>query len=160
MNRPAIVGLYVAPQAGAPVQSRDWVDLVAGLGAAGDRYTLGLGHWSDPRWPDQEVTLVAAEVAAALGIEPGQLRRNIVTRDVDLAALAGRRFSAGTADLEGVRPCDPCPYLDTLTRPGIAQALAGRGGLRARVLRSGRVSLGDPIHLDVPHRFTQEVPRL
>ncbi len=156
MGRPSIVGLYVAPCAGAPVQRRDWVELVAGAGVAGDRYVLRLGHWSDPRWPDQEVTLVAMEVAAALGIEPGQLRRNIVTQGIDLASLVGCSFSAGSAELEGIRACDPCQYLDSLTRPGIAQALVGRGGLRARVRRGGRVELGDSLRIGGPIRLAQE----
>jgi hypothetical protein len=152
-GQPVVAGLYIAERAGAPMQARDWLDLIPGAGVAGDRYARGLGYWSDPRWPDQEVTLVASEVAAALGVEAGLLRRNVVTAGIDLAVLIGRRFWAGTAELAGVRPCDPCQYLDTLTRPGLARALAGRAGLRARVLRAGRVTLGDQLRLHpiTPH---------
>jgi MOSC domain-containing protein YiiM len=113
----------------------------------GDRYAHGRGHWSDPQWPDQELTLVEAEVAAALTIEAGLLRRNVVTRGVRLDEFLGVRFRIGDAVLAGVRRCDPCRYLDTLTRPGLAQALVGRGGLRARIVTGGRLRVGDAIQL-------------
>lgn len=140
-----VVGLYIAAAAGAPVVSRTWVDALPGAGIAGDRYARGLGHWSDPKWPDQELTMVEAEVAEELAIDPGALRRNVVTRDVRLDALIGVRFQIGGVLLEGVRPCDPCQYLETLTRLGVPRALVGRGGLRVRVITSGRIHLGDTI---------------
>ena len=138
-----VVGVFTAPRAGAPVEAHARALLVAGQGIAGDRYALGRGHWSDPRWPDQEVTLIEAEVADALGLAPERLRRNIVTRGVALASLLGRRVRIGEALIEGVRPCDPCGYLDTLTRPGVAEALRDGGGLRARILTGGWVARGD-----------------
>lgn len=125
--------------------ARERVTLVVGVGIAGDRYAERRGHWSDPRWPDQELTLVETEVAAAVGVEPSALRRNIVTRGVRLDSLIGVRFAIGGALVEGVRPCDPCGYLDTLTRRGTARALAGRGGLRARIVSGGDVRVGDAL---------------
>lgn len=162
MNQPAIpdagrsaltarvVGLFTAVSAGAPVSSHDWVMVTPGHGIEGDRYAAGRGHWSDPRWPDQELTLVEAEVAAALGMDAGALRRNIVTEGVRLGDLIGRRFEVGGVTLYGVRLCDPCAYLDSLTRLGVAHALKGRGGLRARALEGGRLHIGDPIRLLPP----------
>ncbi|MBI4498858.1 MAG: MOSC domain-containing protein [Chloroflexi bacterium] len=140
-----VIGLYTAPRAGAPVEARAWVEVVPGVGIIGDRYALGLGHWSDPKWPDQELTLVEAEVAEALDLDAGQLRRNIVTRGIRLNDLIGTTFQIGGATLAGVRPCDPCRYLESLTRPGILKALAFRGGLRARILRAGRIRVGDAV---------------
>ncbi|HZU78200.1 MAG TPA: MOSC domain-containing protein, partial [Dehalococcoidia bacterium] len=140
-----IVGLYTAEAAGEPVMSHAEVEVVAGLGIPGDRYATGRGYWSDPRWPDQELTFAAAEVAETIGLEPALLRRNVVTRGVDLDALIGVTFRAGTALLQGVRRCDPCGHLDSLTRPGVARALRERGGLRTRVLASGRIAVGDRI---------------
>ena len=146
LARPArVVGLYVAPKDSAPIEARELVELVAGLGVVGDRYSLHLGYWSDPRWPDQELTLVEGEVAFELGLNPGQLRRNIATRGIRLVELIDHQFQVGDAILYGVRPCDPCAHLDSLTRPGVAQALLCRGGLRARILQSGRIRLADPI---------------
>lgn len=140
-----VVGLYTAVTAGAPMISHSVVEVRPGLGVVGDRYATGCGYWSDPRWPDQELTLVEAEVAEALNVDAGALRRNVVTRGVRLHELIGVRFRIGEVLLAGVRPCDPCRYLETLTRPGLARALAGRGGLRARVLTAGRLCVGDAI---------------
>ena len=91
--------------------------------------------------------MLEAEVAEALAIDPGALRRNVVIRGVRLDELIGVRFQISGAVLEGVRPCDPCQYLETLTRPGVTRALVGRGGLRVRVITSGRIHLGDAIVL-------------
>ena len=148
-EQPVIVGLYTAPVAGAPVVSQAALHLLPGIGIAGDRYALRTGHWSDPKWPDQELTLVESEVAADLGIPPGELRRNVVMRGVRLDELIGVRFRLGEALLEGVRPCDPCRYLEELLeRPGLTRALASRGGLRVRVLAEGRIHVGDQLRVD------------
>jgi MOSC domain-containing protein YiiM len=125
------------------MQSHPMVALIPGLGIAGDRYTTGLGYWSDPRWPDQELTLVEAEVAEELGVEPACLRRNIVTRAVRLNHLIGARFQIGDTLLVGVRWCDPCRYLDGLTRQGLSRTLRGRGGLRVHIARGGTIRVAD-----------------
>lgn len=146
-----VVGLYTAALAGAPMRSHRQVELISGLGIAGDRYAVRLGHWSDPRWPDQELTLIEAEVAEELAIEPERLRRNIVTRGVRLSRLIGVTFQVGDTQLVGIRSCDPCNYLDGLTRPGLGRALRGRGGLRAHIARGGTIQLADRL---VPMRST------
>jgi hypothetical protein len=144
-----VVGLFVAPVAGTAIESRAEATLVAGVGVEGDRYATRLGYWSDPRWPDQELTFVEAEVAEALGVEHGALRRNVVTRGVRLETLIDVRFVLGDALIEGVRACDPCAHIEEITgRPGLLKALAGRGGLRARIVRGGRVCVGDAITVE------------
>jgi MOSC domain-containing protein YiiM len=141
-----IVGLYTAAGAGAPMTSQPtiWVD--EGLGVVGDRYRERSGHWSDPRWPDQQITLVETETADALGLAPNLLRRNIVTRGDRLSDLLGFDVRIGGAMLRFVRPCDPCTYLETmLERPGLRDALDGRGGVRAAVIQSGAIAIGDAL---------------
>jgi hypothetical protein len=146
---PSVVGLYTAAAAGAPIEPHQSVELIAGQGIAGDRYALGRGFWSDPIWPDQEITLIESEAVAALTLQPGQLRRNVETRGLALGGLIGVTFRLGAAELTGVRLCDPCAHLEQLTRSGIARAIGSRGGLRARIVRGGRVSIGDPIVIAV-----------
>ena len=128
------------------------VELVAGVGIPGDRYATRLGHWSDPKWPDQELTLVEAEVAEGLGLAPEQLRRNLVTRGVRLDGLIGETFQVGEAILQGVRPCDPCAYIESLNRPGLLKELVDRGGLRARIVTGGLVRVGDEIRVMGPSK--------
>ncbi|GEM_PF-320425 len=149
-----VVALCTAPSAGAPMLRHRQIELLAGKGIAGDRYALGTGHWSDPRWPDQELTLIMAETAEALGLAPASLRRNIVTRGVDLDTLIGATFRIGEATLLGVRRCDPCRWLEQFTRPGAMRELATRGGLRAHIVTGGSVQVGDHVVLaEISERF-------
>lgn len=151
-REPGVVDLYLADQAGAAMQSRPSLDLEAGVGIVGDRYATRRGHWSDPRWREQQLTLVEAEVGEDLAVEAGLLRRNVVTRGVQLQGLLGLEFRIGEAVLAGVLPCEPCQYIETLLgRPGLLRALVGRGGLRARVLEGGRIAVGDAIVISGIH---------
>jgi MOSC domain-containing protein YiiM len=140
-----VVGLFTARAAGEAMAQHDEVTLVPGLGIADDRYALGTGHWSDPRWPDQELTLVEAELLEELGLGLPDLRRNVVTRGIEFSDLVGVEFAIGDARLRGVRPCTPCRYIEEATRPGLLAHLRGRGGLRAAILVGGRVRRGDAI---------------
>ena len=143
----AVDALYIAARGGEPMTSCRTVSVSAGLGIEGDRYRERTGHWSDPRWPDQELTLIEAEVAESLDIDPGLLRRNVVTRGDRLADLIGHDIRIGEAVLRFVRPCDPCRYLeDLLARPGLRAALDERGGgVRAAVIQGGTITVGDAL---------------
>src|SRR4051812_39946844 len=107
-----VASLFIASTAGAPMTSCPSARVVAGLGMEGDRYREHTGHWSDPRWPDQELTLIEGETADALGIAAGLLRRNVVTRRERLTEVIGTDVRIGSALLRVVRPCDPCTYLE------------------------------------------------
>ena len=144
---PNVLALFTAPATGQPMESHTDVDVVAGLGIAGDRYATRRGHWSDPRWKDQELTLVGAELLAELGLATAALRRNIVTRGIDLLDLIGLEFAIGGARLAGRRQCSPCAYIERLTRPGLFAELGGRGGLRAAIIEGGRISVGDEVRI-------------
>jgi MOSC domain-containing protein YiiM len=142
-----IEAIYTAVAEGAPMESRELVEVVAGVGIEGDRYALGKGRFSDPKYADQQLTLVESEVIDRVGLRIDETRRNLVTRGVVLEDLIGRQFRIGNALIRGIRPCDPCSYLESLTRPGIVRDMAHKGGLRAEVVSSGAVRVGDPIVL-------------
>jgi MOSC domain-containing protein YiiM len=123
----------------------------AGIGLEGDRYALGVGHYSpDPR-VDRQLTLIAAEEIERLAdvfdihLPPGATRRNVTTRGLDVNALNGRRFRIGTVLCEGTRLCEPCLYLTTLVSEPVLEPLVHRGGLRARILDDGEISVGDEV---------------
>ena len=80
-----------------------------------------------------------------LGLAPGEARRNVVTRGIDLNALVGRRFRVGEAECVGRRLCEPCAHLQRLTHPGILRDLVHRGGLRADILAGGAIRVGDAV---------------
>jgi MOSC domain-containing protein YiiM len=140
--------ILVRARAGDRALAVETARVVAGRGIVGDRYHEGTGTYSG--WPGdgRDLTLIAAEALAALAEETGiALRaddtgRNVLTRGVDLDALVGRRFRIGEVLCRGVRPCEPCRLLERRTAPGVLRGLAGRGGLRADVLRGGVIVVG------------------
>ena len=78
-------------------------------------------------------------------LDPGNSRRNIVTKGVALNHLVGREFRVGEVTLRGIRLCEPCGHLEELTQKGVMQALVHRGGLRAQILIDGTIRVGDTI---------------
>lgn len=147
-----VVDIFIAPEAGAPMQAVEAVRAVPGQGLEGDRYFLGRGAFS--RWPGprREVTLIAEEDLAAMAqasglvLAPRQSRRNILTRGVVLQELVGRPFMVGPVRMQGIQRCQPCKYLARLVEvPGLVPAMLHRGGLRARILTEGLVQAGDPV---------------
>lgn len=147
-----LVSIYIAPEAKAPMQSRESVRAVPGRGLEGDRYWSGTGAFS--RWPGplREVTLIAREALAeatdefGVAVQAGEHRRNLVTEGVDLRALLKRTFRVGEVEMEGVRVCAPCKYLVRVTgQDRMFDALVRRGGLRARILTPGTLRVGDAV---------------
>lgn len=157
-----VVALGIAKAAGAPIEPRASIQVAIAQGVVGDRYADGRGFFQG--YPDQDVTLVEAEDAEAMGLDPLATRRNIVTRGVRLEELIGRTFRVGGATLHGMRRCLPCNYLSTmLHKPELKAQL--RGGLRARVAVAGEIRLGDrvevvPALIDADMRAVVESARL
>jgi MOSC domain-containing protein YiiM len=150
-DRGEVVGLYLTPEAGAPMQARPEVVLVAGDGIEGDRYAAGGGRWSKERGAGRQLTLIEQEAIDAakrdydVDLGQGATRRNVVTRDVALNHLVGRRFRVGQVELVGVRLAEPCAYLAGLTDGRVTRALLHRGGLRADILTDGTIRVGDHV---------------
>jgi MOSC domain-containing protein YiiM len=149
----AVVGIYVASVAEAEMTPVDAVRAVPGLGLEGDRYFLKTGTYSNDPGTGRHVTLVEVEAFEALkrdygiDLEPARGRRNIATRGVPLNHLVGREFEVGGTRLRGMRLCEPCSHLESLTREGVKRALVHRGGLRADILAEGTIRVGDDIRL-------------
>lgn len=147
-----LLAIYVAPDAGAPVEALEHADALAGRGLAGDRYAAGAGSFS--RWPGRgrAITLISAgdladaEAAFGVAMAHGEHRRNLVVVGLDLRTLLGGTFRIGTATFRGERVCAPCKYLVRVTGQAAAfDALVGRGGIRADVIEGGRIAVGDAV---------------
>jgi MOSC domain-containing protein YiiM len=141
-----IEGIHLHGERGEPMAVVSTAELVAGAGLIGDRMA-GLGI------PGTHLTLIGAEGIEAMVAETGiplrpeQTRRNVLTRGIDVVELIGRRFRVGEAECYGVKECNPCNHLESLTAPGVRAGLGGRGGLRADVLVGGTIRVGDPVEL-------------
>ncbi len=143
--------IHIAAVASEPTTSLDEARAVPGKGLEGDRYFKGEGAFSDRPEPGRELTLIEIETLEALErdykfkLNPGDARRNIVTRDVPLNHLVGRDFSIGEVTLHGIRLNEPCNHLASLTDDKVKPGLVHRGGLRAQILTEGVIRPGDTI---------------
>jgi hypothetical protein len=142
--------LLTAAHAEDAVQTHSSVELRAGRGIVGDRYFEGTGTFSASEKHGQQLTLIEGEVLDALRddglhLTPVDARRNVVTRGIDLNALVGQEFQIGTVRCIGRRLCEPCSHLQRLTGTALLRPMVHRGGLRADILTSGTVRVGDAI---------------
>ena len=145
-----VVSIHIGHEAGAAMTEIEEAELVAGRGIVGDRYYTESGTFSkDLPDPDHELTLVADEeisqlnATGTLALSAGDLRRNVVTRGIDLNELVDREFTIGSVRVRGIRLCEPCSYLAGLLGPEILPALVNRAGLRAGIVEGGTIRPGD-----------------
>lgn len=123
-----------------PMLEVESVECVAGQGLMGDRY---FGHENDFKG---QITFFALEVhrqlQAELGLPdatPEVYRRNVITEGLDLNSLVGQEFELQGVRFFGTEECRPCYWMDRALGPGAEEAMKGRGGLRARILTTGRL---------------------
>ena len=90
------------------------------------------------------VTFFAVEVFEELchalkipNASPSSLRRNVITRGIDLNTLIGQEFEVQGVRFYGTGECRPCYWMNRAIAPGAEDFLKGRGGLRAEILSNG-----------------------
>ena len=147
MPEATVVAIFTAPEKHVPLVSRDEVNAVAGRGLEGDRYFNAEG-WDEPK---REITLVELEAVEAanrdydLGLTPEDMRRQIVTKGIALNHLVDREFTVGDVRCRGIKLNEPCNHLRKLADKPLIKPMIHRGGLRAQILESGTIRVGDPI---------------
>jgi len=150
MWKGVVESIHIATTARGPIEARQQAIAIPGVGLEGDRYALKQGTFFKPE-PAFELTLIEAEAIEALRCDynvelaPGDARRNIVTRGVNLNHLVGRDFRVGTVLVRGIRLCEPCEHLQKLTGKQLLKGLLHRGGLRAQILTEGIIHVGDTV---------------
>jgi MOSC domain-containing protein YiiM len=146
-----VVSIHIADKAEAPMRSVDRVRAIPGKGLEGDRYFNARGTYSDRPGPGREITLIESEAIEAMArdneitIPTGASRRNVTTRGAPLNHLVGLEFDIGPVRLLGIKLCEPCSHLESLTQKGVIGGLVHRGGLRAKILTEGQIRVGDRI---------------
>ena len=142
-----ITHIFVAPARKAPTKSLQAVEAMKDQGLEGDRYFEARNRSG----PDSQVTLIEGEHIEAftrdtgLAMTPAMPRRNLVTREVALNDLVGKRFAVGEAVFEGIELCEPCSVFARNTHREVMKYFAGKGGLRARIVRGGVIRVGSPV---------------
>ena len=137
-------GHHGLPPDDFPLVPAESIECVAGHGIRGDRF---FDYRDDYKG---QITFFSAEVfhelAQTFGLtnkSPGVLRRNVIVSGVALSELIGVDFELQGVRFRGAAHCAPCHWMDTACAPGTEKFLAGRGGLRARILTDGKISAGD-----------------
>ncbi len=141
--RGAAEHIHLAAEHSGPVEAVDEVLAEAGLGLRGDRHHARPGA--------NDITLIEAEALERLATEhgvnldPGESRRNVTTRGLDLGTLIGRRFRVGEVVCEGTERAEPCATLTRLTgEPGVLRGLV-HTGLEAAIVEGGTIRVGDRV---------------
>ena len=151
-------GHHDQPSGDFPLVAATSIECVAGRGIWGDRFFDYRNNYKG------QITFFAEEVfvemARAFGLtnkSPGILRRNVIVSGVELKDLIGSDFELQGVQFRGTAQCAPCYWMNTAFAPGAEKFLAGRGGLRARILTDGRISVGDA-QLKILQSAPAEIP--
>ena len=150
--RPHIVSIFIAPDAGIPMQSVQQVLAMAGKGLQGDRYAEGKGSFNLVKGVgNRQVTFANEKFFRGPGFSPDESRRNIFTKDTELVGLIGKEFQIGKACFLGIEPCTPCDRPSQLIGTPFSFKLqfSDCGGLVAAVIADGIIRVGDDIIIDI-----------
>lgn len=145
--------IWLRPRRAAPTVGVHEAMAIEGRGLEGDRSLQARGGGK------RQVTLIQSEhlagIAAMAGldvVDPARLRRNLVVSGLNL--LAAKPLFAdqplwlrigNDVVLEITGPCEPCSKMEVLLGPGGYNAMRGHGGVTARVIRGGRLRVGDAL---------------
>jgi MOSC domain-containing protein YiiM len=129
-----------------PLEIVNTAELIADCGIKGDRSSARHGG-------KRQVTLIQQEhlpvIAACLNnreVRPDMLRRNLMVSGINLLALKDRCFRIGEAELEYTGICAPCSFMEEALGKGGYNAVRGHGGITARILSGGLISVGDEVY--------------
>jgi hypothetical protein len=142
----AVESIHLAPVAGEASQAVEAAHAVADRGLEGDRHVSGTGTFPSGM-PGSALTLIEAEVCESFtpALNADEHRRNLVTRGIELNDLVGHEFTVGEVRCRGMRLCEPCTVIDGYSGRSILRPLVHRGGLRADILDTGTIRVGDRV---------------
>ncbi len=146
--------IFTSPVRGAAMQASDAVQVHAGCGIVGDR------NYRRNNTPADQITLIEQAAvdffnqAHGSSLPASLLRRNLLIDDAALNDLVGQTFRVGRIRLRGIELCEPCAVVGRILQaegipaPAALRTLAGRGGLRAEILDTGVIRVGDTLTLE------------
>lgn len=126
------------------MESLQSASLTTEAGLLGDRYA--------GRSAKRQVTLIQQEHLSAIAsllhleaVDPALLRHNLCVSGINLLALKGKQFTIGSATLEYTGLCHPCSRMEEVFGDGGYNAVRGHGGITAKVVHDGVITLGDSV---------------
>ena len=141
LNEGIVVSLQVCVGKMLPMESLRSANFIAGYGIDGDRHAT-----KDPKLRDRQVLLIDEGTLKTFGLQYGILKENITSIGIDLDSLvSGAILMLGEeVELKISKECTPCSRMDEI-RPGLQDAIKGRRGTLASVVKGGLVTIGDKI---------------
>ena len=122
--------------------------LEKGKGIVNDRY---YGNFKEKK---EQVTLINQEDINNFNnqikqnIEAKDFRRNIIVSGINLNNFINKKIMINKVILKIHEICQPCKYLqDRLKIQGLVKMLVNKSGVRAEILSSGSLSVGDIIKI-------------
>ena len=122
--------------------------LEKGKGIVNDRY---YGNFKEKK---EQVTLINLEEInnfnnqVKQNVEAKDFRRNIIVSGINLSELINKKIEINKVILKIHEICQPCKYLqDRLKIPSLVKTLLNKSGVRAEILSSGSLSVGDAIKI-------------
>ena len=122
--------------------------LEKGKGIVNDRY------FENFKEKKEQVTLISLEDINNFNdqikkdIDAKDFRRNIIVSGINLNELIDKKIKVNEITLKIHEICQPCKYLqDQLKIPELVKMLVNKSGVRAEILSSGSLSVGDAIKI-------------
>ena len=122
--------------------------LEMGKGIVNDRY---YGNFKEKK---EQVTLINLEEINNFNnqikqnIDAKNFRRNIIVSGINLNKLINKKIKINEVTLKIHEICQPCKYLQNkLKIPGLVKMLVNKSGVRAEILSSGSLSVGDTVKI-------------
>ena len=96
------------------IEEVESIEVLANKGIIGDR------HFDDYNDPFCQLSLIESENIDEYNIKFGldipyiNFRRNVVTKEIQLNDLIGKKLKIGNVELEGIELCRPCRHLSLI----------------------------------------------
>ena len=143
---PVVFKIGITKNKNQEIQEVKEINVSAGKGIIGDRY---FQEYTEDR---NQLTLIESEnidyynEKFNLKIPYLNFRRNIVTKDIKLNDLVGKKIIIGKTEIRGIDLCRPCKTLQkNLGQDNIIKEFLSKGGLRCEILTSTNIKAGDEI---------------
>ena len=141
-----VIKIGIAKSKSEEIQEVTEINLSAGKGIIGDRY------FHEKNEDRNQLTLIESENIDyynnkfSLKIPYLNFRRNIVTKEIKLNDLVGKKLIIGKTEIKGIDLCRPCKSLqENLGQDNIIKEFLRMGGLRCSILTSSNIKVGDKI---------------
>ena len=143
---PKVFKIGITKSKNQKIQEVEEINVSAGEGIIGDRY------FDESTEDRNQLTLIESEnidyynEKFNLKIPYLNFRRNIVTKDIKLNDLIGKKIIIGKTKIKGIDLCRPCKSLQkNLGQDNIIKEFLRKGGLRCEILTSANIKVGDEI---------------